>query len=592
MSILNKIRFSIAIRLSLIFSLVFVMVVAIIYLAVVPQLENNLTNQKKSDVGRYASLFSESFLAAENQGASPVYLDLLTQEYAERADARILFMDSAGNLVADSLKGQAYNPNDYSIAKSAIYKRSPLTNVVNLNDGRKYAMSAVPVASGSRVVGVIVVSQSMSGVESAVSLVQRLLAIAAGVALVLALVAIYLVSHFLARRVRGIEAGALQIAQGDFDTKVPVGSQDELGQLAGAFNEMGSKLGSAFARIDVEKKRAKLLLDDLSEGVIGIDTEGLVIVANPAAERLLGKEIRPPSPLGECVPEEIFDLWNSMSAEHPQREDTFVLEREQALAARSSFLSDQAELSSLIVIRDVSQEVKLERSRRDFIANASHELKTPLFSLGGFLEILQDEDVEERTKKEFIATMREQVDRLAGLARDLLDLSRMDSGAMSVHATRVGIKEVVDSVAREFAAQQVNSDPRVDTANLPGGLAAICDRDRTAQLVRILLDNALKYSPPHSTVTVRGAANDGAVIFTVANQGPGIPKEELNRVFERFYRGRSAGRVRGTGLGLSIAYELARLMNGNIVAECADSGAAFTVTLPANGSPVRAGAPM
>ncbi len=591
MFLLNKIRLSIAVRLSLIFSLVFVMVVVIIYLSVVPQLQNNLTNQKKTDVGKYASLFSESFLAAQNQGASPVYLDLLTQEYAEKADARILFMDGAGNLLADSLKGQAYNPTDYSIAKSAIYERSPLTNVVNLSDGRQYAMSAVPVASGTRVVGVIVVSQSMSGVESAVSLVQRLLAVAAGLALVLALMAVYLVSHFLARRVRGIEAGALQIAQGDFATKVPVKSQDELGQLAGAFNEMGDKLGSAFGRIDVEKRRAKLLLDDLSEGVIGIDTAGSVIVANPAAEQLLGKEIRPPAPLGECVPKEIFDLWDSMSVSSPQREDTFMLGGEQALAVRSSFLSDQAELSSLLVIRDVSQEVKLERSRRDFIANASHELKTPLFSLGGFLEILQDEEVEERTKKEFVATMREQVDRLAGLARDLLDLSRMDSGAMSVQASRVEIKEVIDSVAREFAAQQVNSDSRVDTEDLPADLAAICDRDRTAQLVRILLDNALKYSPPHSTVMVRGDGNGDAVSFTVANQGPGIPREELPRVFERFYRGRSAGRVRGTGLGLSIAYEITKLMNGNIVAECADDGTAFTVTLPANGSAARPGAP-
>ncbi len=590
MFLLNKIRFSIAVRLSLIFSLVFVMVVAIIYLAVVPQLENNLTNQKKSDVSRYAGLFSESFLAAQNQGASSVYLDLLTQEYAEKADARILFMDGAGNLLADSLKGQAYNPNDYSIARSAIYERSPLTDVVNLSDGRKYAMSAVPVASGTRVVGVIVVSQSMSGVESAVSLVERLLAIAAGLALVLALAAVYLVSHFLARRVRGIETGALQIAHGDFATKVQVGSQDELGQLAVAFNDMGDKLGSAFERIDVEKRRAKLLLDDLSEGVIGIDTAGQVIVANPAAEQLLNKQIEPPAPLGQCVPEEIYDLWSSMSAASPLREDTFMLEGEQALAVRSSFLSDQAELSSLIVVRDVSQEVKLERSRRDFIANASHELKTPLFSLGGFLEILQDEDVEERTKKEFVATMREQVERLAGLARDLLDLSRMDSGAMSVQAGRVEIREVVDSVAREFAARQVNSDSRVDTGSLPADLAANCDRDRTAQLVRILLDNALKYSPPHSTVTVRGSANGGTVSFTVANQGPGIPKEELPRVFERFYRGRSAGRVRGTGLGLSIAYEITRLMNGSIVAECADRGAVFTVTLPANGSAARAGA--
>lgn len=584
MSPSSKIRSSIAIRLSLVFSLVFVAMLVLIYLSVVPQLENNLTEQKQTELGNYATFFSESFLAAQNQGASPVYLDLLTQQYAERADARILFMDGAGNLLADSLKGQAFKPADYTIAKRAIAARAPLTEVVNLSDGRKYAMAAVPVGSGNRVVGVIVVSQSMSAVESAVSLVKRLMAVAAVLALLLALVATYLVSNFIARRVRRIEAGAMQIAKGDFATRVPVTSQDELGQLANAFNDMGDKLGAAFKQIDVEKRRAKLLLDDLSEGVIGIDTSGNVIVANPAAEKLLGLQIEPPVQLKECVPAEIFDLWSSMSADRPQREDTFMLSGEQALQVRTSFLSDQAELSSLLVLRDVSQEVKLERSRRDFIANASHELKTPLFSLSGFLEILQDEEVDEKTKKEFVATMREQVDRLAGLARDLLDLSRMDSGAVSVHAHRVKLKEVIDSVVREFAAPSVSSKSRINTGEIPDDLVACCDRDRTAQLVRILLDNALKYSPPKTTVKIFGSRNGETVSFTVADSGPGIPQEELPRIFERFYRGRGAGRVRGTGLGLSIAQELARLMNGSITVESTKGGAAFTVTLPANGA--------
>ncbi|MHB1413313.1 MAG: sensor histidine kinase [Thermoleophilia bacterium] len=581
---LHKIRFSISVRLSLVYSLVFVVVVALIYLAVVPKLENNLTSQKESELGNYASLFSESFLSAQNQGASLIYLDHLVQQFSVTADARILFMDGSGNLLADSQNGQSFDSNDYSISKRAINHRGPLTDVVTQSNNQKYVMAAVPVASSNRIVGVIVVSQSLAGVQSAVSLVQRLLGIAAGLALVLALISTYLVSHFLARRVRRIEAGAVQIAKGDFATRVPVKSQDELGQLARTFNDMGDKLGAAFQRIDVEKRRAKLLLDDLSEGVIGIDTSGNIIVANPAAESLLGKTIEPPVALQGCVPEEIFDLWDSMSVNSPQREDTFLLGSGQALAVHSSYLSDQAELASLLVLRDVSQEVKLEQSRRDFIANASHELKTPIFSLGGFLEILQDEEVDENTKREFVATMREQVDRLANLARDLLDLSRMDSGAMSVQAGNVELNEVISSVAREFSARQVSGDARVDLDGLPAGLTACCDRDRTAQLVRILIDNALKYSPANTRVRVSGRNGNGAsVSFTVADEGPGIPHDEIGRIFERFYRGHGAGRIRGTGLGLSIAREIVRLMDGSISVESAGRGSSFTVTLPANG---------
>ncbi|MFA5809019.1 MAG: ATP-binding protein [Thermoleophilia bacterium] len=590
-SLRNKIRFSIANKLSLVFFSVFILAVGLIFVVVVPQLENRLNEQKKAELERYAQLYSESYLGAYNQGASPIYLDLLAQQYAERADARILLIDSSGNLLADSLKGQAYDAADYEVAGRAIQSRNPATDVVRIGE-KNYAMAAVPLFAmpttqsgvSNQVSRVVVVSSSTSDVESAVKLVWLLMGIAASAALVLALVAIYAVSHILARRIQRIERGAKRISESDFATDLPVTSQDELGQLANTFNEMGERLGSAFQQIDVEKRRAKLLLDDLSEGVVGIDIEGNIIVANPAAEQLLGRSIKTPCPLTNCVPEEIYDLWSSMNPEHPNREDTFMLEDEQALSVHSSYLSDQAELSSLIVLRDVSQEVMMERSRRDFIANASHELKTPLFSLSGFLEILQDEEVDESTKKEFVATMREQVDRLAELAHNLLNLSQMDSGEVSLQTTSVELKDVIDSVAREFAAQSVSQDSRIVTDALPVDLVARCDQERTAQLVRILLDNALKYSPAGATVEVAGRSNGGSVSFTVSDSGQGIPRDELTRVFERFYRGKSAGRVRGTGLGLSIARELVRLMNGAIEVDSSGQGTVFTVTLPAGQS--------
>ena len=443
-------------------------------------------------------------------------------------------------------------------------------------------MSAVPLGTGNTVIQVVVVSSAMDDVESAVTLVKRQLTIAAIIALLMVLIVTYIVSHFFTRRIKRIEAGAVMIARGDFETQVPVGAQDELGELATSFNEMGSRLGSAFRQIDEEKQRAKLLLDDLDEGVIGIDEAGGIVVVNPAAGRLLDHEITPPEALSDCVPEEIFSLWRSMNAEHPRREDTFLLPGEKALMVHCSFLRDQKEFSSLLVLRDVSQEVKLERSRRDFIANASHELKTPIFSLSGFLELLQDEEVDENTREEFIATMREQVDRLSLLARNLLDLSLMDSGVVDIQPVAVPLREVVDMVAGEFQTLPGTTDARIITDALPDDLVARGDRQRTAQMVRILLDNALKYSPDGEPVEVAGSRNDSTVKLTVADHGPGIAPEELPRVFERFYRGRGAGRVRGTGLGLSIARELALLMDGDIEIDSSDEGTAITITLPAD----------
>jgi signal transduction histidine kinase len=578
----DKIHIGIAFKLSLVFFSVFLLAVGIIYAYVVPQLQSRLTDQKLGNMKSYATLYSESFLTAYSQGASPVYLDLLTQQYAERADARILLMDVSGNLISDSLKGQAFNADDYPVAQRAVEMRSPEVDVHTIED-RNYGMAAVPLGSGNTVVQVVVVSSAMDDVESAVQLVQRQLTIAAAVALLIALAVIYTVSHFFTRRIKRIDAGARRIARGDFDTKVPVAAKDELGELAASFNEMGARLGSAFRQIDMEQQRARLLLDDLSEGVVGMDAEGNIIVANPAAKALLGVELEPPAPLKGNVPEEIYSLWRSMSQDCPAREDTFVLPGERALMVHVSSLRDQAELATLMVLRDVSQEVKLEQARRDFIANASHEFKTPIFSLSGFLEILEDEEVDENTRAEFMATMREQVDRLAALARNLLDLSQMDSGVVSVETAPFRLREVVESVAREFEAIPGAGRARIETEGLPPELVARGDRERTAQLLRILMDNAIKYSPAGSTVSVDGVRDGGSVSFTVTDQGPGIPRRELPRVFERFYRGKSAGRVRGTGLGLSIARELARLMDGDIRVSSSGEGTAITVTLPANG---------
>ena len=564
---------------SLIFFSLFILAIGIIFLVVVPQLETRLTDQKRRDLENYAVVYSENFASYISQGASPVYLDLLAQQYAEQADADIVLTNVSGKLMADSLKGEEVDLSDYRVANVALVDNRPATDVISI-DGRDYAVAASPLVTGNMLTGVIIVSSSTEDVEATVSMVQELMLRSAAGALILALITIYAVSLFLARRIRKIESGARRIARGDFDTRIGEVSRDEFGQLALAFDEMGDRLGEAFERIDVEKRRAQLLLDDLGEGVLGIDDRGDIIVANPASEELLGRKIVPPVPLAEVVPEEVQELWQSMDMAHSVRHDTFFLPDEKALQARSSFLSDQGELSSLIVLRDVSQEMKLEQSRRDFIANASHELKTPLFSISGFLELLQDEEVDEETKQEFVVTMREQVDRLARLARNLLDLSQLDSGSMNVVSTRVSLREVVETVAGEFASPFVKVGASIDTSGLPGELVAICDRERTAQLVRILLDNALKYSPGDGSVEVTGSSNGGTVSFSVTDYGPGIPLEELPRIFERFYRGKSAGRTRGTGLGLSIASELVRLMDGTIDVESDSGGTTFKVTLP------------
>ena len=228
-----------------------------------------------------------------------------------------------------------------------------------------------------------------------------------------------------------------------------------------------------------------------------------------------------------------------------------------------------------------SSSSSVDVARKEFIATASHELRTPIFSLGGFVELLQDEDLDEETRREFLETMGEQVERLQKLSVDLLDLSRLDSGSVELHTEPVDLAELTRSVAGEFHPRltEHGTDLMLDVPE--EGPSALCDRERVAQIMRILLDNALRHTPEGTDVTVSASRYNGAAELTVADSGPGLPAGARAKVFERFFTGDAA---RGAGLGLAIARELAERMDGRLVLSAERDVTAFTLELPADGA--------
>jgi signal transduction histidine kinase len=230
------------------------------------------------------------------------------------------------------------------------------------------------------------------------------------------------------------------------------------------------------------------------------------------------------------------------------------------------------------------QLARVDSARREFIANASHELRTPIFSLGGFVELLQDEELDEETRTEFLWLMREQVERLQKLAISLLDLSRIDAGSLELNPEDVDLSELAREVAGEFTPAVNRHHTRLHLRLPAQDVEAICDRERVAQIMRILLDNALRHTPEGTPVTVTADRINGTAELTVADTGPGVPPPAADRVFERFFTGDAA---RGSGLGLAIARELADRMSGRIELRSARGQTAFTLELPAadrNGS--------
>jgi two-component system, OmpR family, sensor kinase len=228
---------------------------------------------------------------------------------------------------------------------------------------------------------------------------------------------------------------------------------------------------------------------------------------------------------------------------------------------------------------------ELDNARKQFIANASHELRTPIFSLGGFVELLEDEDPSPEERAEFVRTMRQQIDRLTKLTADLLDLSQLDAGEFVMAAQNVDLGQLAREVVREFGPRADRHDSRLELRTPDRPAVAIADPDRVRQIVRILLDNAIAHTPEGTKVTVTTYSANRRAALTVSDEGPGIPQRVQGRIFERFYTADSAG---GSGLGLAIARELAQRMNGHIAISSSKRFTAFTLDLPPSGDPAPA----
>jgi two-component system, OmpR family, sensor kinase len=220
---------------------------------------------------------------------------------------------------------------------------------------------------------------------------------------------------------------------------------------------------------------------------------------------------------------------------------------------------------------------RLDSARKEFIANASHELRTPIFSLGGFVELLEEDEPDPKARTEFVASMREQIERLTKLTADLLDLSKLDADALQVKAEPVDLADVAEAIATEFAPAVLRHESVLEIEREPGVVAA-GDPDRVAQIIRILIDNALSHTPMKTRITVLAQNLNGEPTLTVRDDGPGIEPRARPQVFERFF---TADEVSGSGLGLAIARELARLMAGDLVLLARGGRTEFVLRLPA-----------
>src|SRR5215203_3491426 len=379
----------------------------------------------------------------------------------------------------------------------------------------------------------------IENVQSALNNIERLALLAGALALLIAGFAGYFAAVLISRRISRLGLAAENLAAGHFDERITSSVEDEVGSLGETFNAM-------------------------TDAVIGVNRELEPVFLNPRAKKLL----------------EVSD-----HAFHNRLQEVLAKTRysgpvtdpaagtgDRLIEIRAAPLEDGA----LAILRDVTEERHMQRVKAEFIANASHELKTPLTALSGYLEMLEDEE-DERVRAEFLNDMRAQTGRLQSLARTLLDLSRLDANAVTFRTEEVDLEDLLHSLRRDFGytgrPMSIHSDE-----NIP---PVVTDPTQLHRMLAILLDNALKYSGEDAPVDLSLSREDGHAVISVADRGCGIPEGEIPHIFDRFYRAQGSSRADGTGLGLALAREITDHLGGEIrVQSHPGTGSTFSVALP------------
>ncbi len=454
-------------RLTLIFALIVAGAIGIVYVYVTPRLEDQLVQQKLTRLAdsatRESELITNRINSPEQKRIEQATLDAATRSSSEVTTLSVSQSMDQVIPVADSNPGGVSPADVTGLAARAVVARKPLTAVQETGVGRQ-ALAAQLLIKDKRIRGVAVFADELSDVNANVDLIRHRIIAAGVVALILAALGGYIVASAITARIKRLERAARKVSSGDFSNPIHADSDDELGQLAAAFDDMQRQLA------------------------------------------------------------------------------------------------------------------RLDRARKQFIAQASHELRTPLFSLGGFLELLEDEELDEETRAQFLEQIRGQVDRMRKLATELLDLSRLESGALELRPEPTDVGQLARDVAGEFtpAAAQHDAALEVRTAREP--IEIECDPERVAQVMRILLDNALVHTPSGTAISVSAARVDGHVTLEVSDTGLGIRNQTMPHIFEPFYT--SADGARGAGLGLAIARELADRMSGELSVRSVPGATTFKLTLP------------
>lgn len=485
------------------------------------------------------------------------------------------------------------------VKATLVNNRSHTENVYDNSNHTRYYVNIIPLVdnSNNNVVGVVYLRASLESVYSNINSITLIYLSAALITIVIGLLLAIIISQEITRPIEEMRKQTLRIARGDFSGQVRVMGNDELGQLAGAVNNLSVRVEEAQESSDSERRRLDSVLSHMSDGVLATDRRGNVTIVNNMALQLLGVEHD-----DELIGKSIIDVLDirhyytvRQLVNSEQKEMILDMSNSGSNLILNAYFSpiqrESGFVSGLVcVLHDVTSQQKEEQERKEFVSNVSHELRTPLTSVKSYVEALSDGAWQDKEiAPQFLKVVQDETERMIRMINDLLSLSRMDAGTTKLNLEYVNINELFNYILNRFdMIIKKEEDPKkkkytIERFFTKKDLWVEIDTDKFTQVIDNIMNNAIKYSPDGGVITARLLETHNHVIMSISDQGLGIPRKDLSHIFDRFFRVDKARSRKqgGTGLGLAISKEVVNMLGGQIWVDSVEGkGSTFYISLP------------
>ena len=571
------------------FAVVILFSILIVGLMVQRQIEQASLRDISNNLSSQAFILQQSFANTGQQTQSQIQQTL--KQIGQRTDTRVTLLTKDGVVIADS---------EFNASEMDNHRYRPeiiAANTADIGQSRRYSKTlqkpmlyvAVSAMASSGNLGYIRTALPTQRIDEEINYLRRVIIIAASLTALIALFIGYWLAMSFARPLRQMTLIAKNYAHGRYQLRIPSQRRDEIGDLARSLNQMADISSQRFDIIKTERDQLSTILKSMNEGVITVTSEGLITHVNAAACRMLRTS-------GErCLGQALKDIDGSDNLDQAFRQcqqqqtsveriiqlDGYTFSRHYRLHV--TLLKQSHRADAILVLQDITAVQRIDKMRADFVANASHELKTPITAIRGFAEaLIEDDTIDHAIQQRFMRKIHGQSIRLSALVSDLLALSRLESND-EAYNTQVDLQRVVQRVCANLQAVAQTQQVTLELQTKDGPVTLLGDDNALGQMATNLIDNAIKYTAAKGTVTVALTVTEGLAVLAVKDNGLGIDESDQERIFERFYRvdkARSQS-LGGTGLGLAIVKHIVQSHKGQLQLKSKlNQGSTFTITIP------------